>query len=140
VRWIFLCGFWAIAFASVMGVWNGMSYLFADLVRTFRSIPDEEAERHTSERSPTYRFFLALITFAPIPLILLGQPVGLVIIWVTLGAIFLPFLSLTLLWLLNSRRVGPEYRSAPLSISNLVLGASVVIFLVLAVQTITDQF
>jgi hypothetical protein len=29
VRWVFLAGLWAISFASVIGVWNGMSYLFA---------------------------------------------------------------------------------------------------------------
>lgn len=140
VRWIFLAGFWAIAFASVLGVWNGISYLFTDLLRTFLGVPDADRERFTSERSPAYRAFLLLITFAPIPLILFGRPVGLVTLWVTLGAIFLPFLSLTLLYLLNSKRVGEEYRNPRLSGSNVVLGASVVIFLVLAVQTIIDQF
>lgn len=140
VRWLFLAGFWAIAFASVLGVWNGISYLFTDLLRTFLGVPDEEMERFTSQTSPAYRAFLLLITFAPIPLILFGRPVGLVILWVTLGAIFLPFLSMTLLYLLNSKRVAQEYRSRPASVSNIVLGASVVIFLILAVQTIADQF
>lgn len=140
VEWVFLAGFWAIAFASVMGVWNGMSYLFADFLRTYRGIPDEEAERYTSERSPAYRAFLLMLTFPPIPLILLGTPVGLVIFWTTLGAIFLPFLSVTLLVLLNSSRVSEEYRSRRFSISNIVLAASVVIFLILAGQAIIGLF
>lgn len=138
VRLIFLAGFWSIAFASVMGVWNGMSYLFSDLVRTYRGIPDEDAERHTNSTSPAYRFFLFLLTFPTIPLILFGRPVGLVIFWATLGAIFLPFLSLTLLYLLNSGRVAPEYRSRTFGMSNIVLAASVVVFLVLAGQAIAD--
>jgi Mn2+/Fe2+ NRAMP family transporter len=136
VRWIFLAGLWAISFASVIGVWNGMSYLFADIVRTIRGIPDEEAGPYISERSPAYRSFLILLTFPTIPLIVLGQPVGLVLLWTAMGAVFLPFLSITLLWLLNSPRVEREYRNKPASLSNIVLGVSVVIFLVLGIQTI----
>ena len=138
VQWIFLLGFWAIAIASVIGTWNGMAYLFSDLLRTFRGIPEEDAERHTSERSPAFRAFLLLITIAPIPLILLGRPVELVILWATLGAIFLPFLSLTLLVLLNSSRVGPEFRGRWGTVSNIVLAASVAVFVVLAGQAIID--
>jgi len=48
----------------------------------------------------------------------------------------LPFLSVTLMWLLNSSRVERSYRNRLLSASNIVLGISVVIFLVLGIQTI----
>src|SRR5918999_6550676 len=136
VRWVFLAGLWAISFASVIGVWNGMSYLFADIVRTLRSIPEEEAGPHISEKSPAYRSFLILLTFPTIPLIVLGQPVALVLLWTAMGALFLPFLSLTLMWLLNSSRVERGYRNRLVSASNIVLGISVVIFLVLGIQTI----
>lgn len=138
VRWIFLAGLWAISFASVVGVWNGMSYLFADLVRTVRRIPEEEAGPHISEKSPAFRAFLVLLTFPTIPLIIFEQPVGLVLLWTTLGAVFLPFLSLTLLWLLNSRRLEREFRNGLLS--NAVLGISVLIFAALGVQTIMGLF
>lgn len=136
LRWIFLIGLWAISFASVVGVWNGMSYLFADFVRTIRGIPEEEAGPHISERSPAYRAFLVMLTFPTIPLILFGQPVALVLLWTAMGALFLPFLSVTLLWLLNSSRVAPEYRNG--IVSNVVLGASVLVFVVLGIQTILD--
>jgi Mn2+/Fe2+ NRAMP family transporter len=136
VRWVFLAGLWAISFASVIGVWNGMSYLFADIVRTLRGIPEEEAGPHISEKSPAYRSFLILLTFPTIPLIVLGQPVALVLLWTAMGAVFLPFLATTLLWLLNSSRVERGYRNKPVSVSNIVLGISVIIFLVLGVQTI----
>jgi hypothetical protein len=53
-----------------------------------------------------------------------------------MGAVFLPFLSITLMWLLNSSRVERSYRNRLLSASNIVLGISVVIFLVLGIQTI----
>ena len=35
-RWLFLIGFWATAFDSVIGSWNGFAYLFADYVRVAR--------------------------------------------------------------------------------------------------------
>jgi Mn2+/Fe2+ NRAMP family transporter len=136
LRWVFLAGLWAISFASVIGVWNGMSYLFADIVRTLRRIPEEEAGPHISEKSPAFRAFLFMLTFPTIPLIVLGQPVALVLLWATMGALFLPFLSATLLYLLNSRRVAPEYRSRPLS--NAVLGISLVVFVVLSIQAVLD--
>ncbi len=53
-----------------------------------------------------------------------------------MGALFLPFLATTLLWLLNSSRVERGYRNRLVSASNIVLGISVVIFLVLGIQTI----
>ena len=136
LRWVFLAGVWAISFASVVGVWNGMSYLFADIVRTLRRIPEEEAGPHISEKSPAFRAFLVMLTVPTIPLIVFGQPVTLVLLWATMGALFLPFLSVTLLYLLNSRRVAPEYRSRPLS--NAVLGISLVVFVVLGVQAVLD--
>jgi hypothetical protein len=46
-----------------------------------------------------------------------GKPV--VIIYASLGALFLPFLAITLLILLNSQRVTPEYRNR--LVSNVVL-------------------
>jgi hypothetical protein len=59
-----------------------------------------------------------------------------VLLWTAMGAVFLPFLSLTLMWLLNSSRVERGYRNRLVSASNIVLGISVVIFLVLGIQTI----
>jgi hypothetical protein len=40
-------------------------------------------------------------------LLAFGEPVLLVIVYASLGALFLPFLAITLLILLNSQRVGP---------------------------------
>jgi Mn2+/Fe2+ NRAMP family transporter len=67
-------------------------------------------------------------------LLFLGEPVLLIIVYAALGALFLPFLAITLLWLLNSRRVASEYRNG--IVSNIVLGASVLLFIVLGVQEV----
>jgi hypothetical protein len=64
------------------------------------------------------------------------QPVFLVIVYAALGAMFLPFLAGTLVWLLNSGRVEKPYRDGPLT--NAVLGGSVLLFAIPAVQQIKD--
>jgi len=133
--WLFLIGFWAAATSSITGAWNGGAYLFGDLMRTIRRVTEEQGEEYLSEKGIWFRAFLVWITFPPMLLLTFDEPVLIVIIYASLGALFMPFLAITLMWLLN-RRVGREYRSGLLS--NLILGASVLIFAVLAVQELLD--
>ena len=72
------------------------------------------------------------MTFPPMVLLAFGEPIALVIIYASLGALFLPFLAITLLLLLNSSRVAPEYRNR--IVSNVFLAASVIPFVVVGVQ------
>ena len=131
--WLFLVGFWAAATSSITGAWNGGAYLFGDLVRTIRRIPEEEGEEYLFERGFFFRAFLVWITFPPMLLLTFDEPVLIVIIYASLGAFFMPFLAITLIWLLN-RRVDREYRSGLLS--NLILGVSVLLFLYVGIQEI----
>ena len=132
--WAFLIGFWAVATGAMIGAWNGGAYLFADTIRTIREVPDEEAEEYLSEKSLYFRGFLAWMTFPPMVLLAFGQPVALVIVYASLGALFLPFLAITLLLLLNSTRVATEYRNR--IVSNVFLVASVIPFVVVGVQEV----
>ncbi|WP_119065959.1 Nramp family divalent metal transporter [Rubrobacter indicoceani] len=132
---MFLVGFWAAATSSIFGAWNGGAYLFADLVRTMKNVPDERAGEYLSEKSLWFRGFLAWMTFPPMVLLALGQPVLLIIIYASLGALFMPFLALTLLWLLNSSRTPREHRSGWLS--NVALGGSLLLFAVLGANELT---
>jgi Mn2+/Fe2+ NRAMP family transporter len=131
--WLFLIGFWAAATSSITGAWNGGAYLFGDLIRTIRRVPEEEGEEYLSEKGFFFRIFLVWITFPPLILLTFDEPVLIVIIYASLGAFFMPFLAITLIWLLN-RRVGREYRSGLLS--NLILGVSVLLFLYVGIQEI----
>lgn len=131
--WLFLIGFWAAATSSITGAWNGGAYIFGDLVRTIRRVPEEDGEEYLSEKGVFFRAFLVWITFPPMILFSFDEPVAIVIIYASLGALFMPFLALTLMWLLN-RRVRREYRSGWLS--NLILGISVLLFAVVAAQEI----
>ena len=132
--WLFLIGFWAAATSSITGAWNGGAYLFGDLVRTIRRVPEDgEGERYLSETGVYFRAFLVWITIPPMLLLTFDEPVAIVITYASLGALFMPFLAITLLWLLNLR-VPRECRSGLLS--NLILGVSVLIFLYVGVQEI----
>jgi Mn2+/Fe2+ NRAMP family transporter len=131
--WLFLIGFWAAATSSITGAWNGGAYLFGDLVRTIRRVPEEEGEEYLSETGFFFRVFLVWITFPPLVLLTFDEPVAIVIIYASLGAVFMPFLAITLLWLLNLR-VPREFRSGWLS--NLILGVSLLIFLYVGAQEI----
>ena len=135
--WLFLIGFWAAATISITGAWNGGAYLFGDLVRSIRRVPEEEGESYLSETGIWFRLFLAWLTFPPMILLSFDEPVVIVIIYASLGAVFMPFLAITLMWLMN-RRVDREYRSGWLS--NIIPGFSVVLFAVVAVQEIIGAF
>jgi Mn2+/Fe2+ NRAMP family transporter len=134
VRWVFLIGFWAVATGAMIGAWNGAAYLFADSMRTFRDVPDEQAEEYLSEKSIWFRAMLVWITFPPMILYAFGEPIALVIVYASLGALFLPFLAITLMLLLNSRRVAPEYRNS--LVTNILLAISVIPFVVVGVQEV----
>ncbi|MQA88032.1 MAG: divalent metal cation transporter [Streptosporangiales bacterium] len=137
-RWLFLIGFFSTTFSSVVGAWNGMSFLFADFVRIARRIPDEEAGPHTAVTAPAFRIFLFWVAFPSMLLLLFGRPVLLVIVYAALGALAMPFLVLVLLWLLNSRRVVPEYRNKILA--NVVYGVILVLFLILGGNEVIGLF
>jgi Mn2+/Fe2+ NRAMP family transporter len=136
VEIMFLVGFWAAAFTSLLGVWNGVSFLFTDFVRTMRGIPEKDADKHIDESSPAFRFYLAWLTFPPIVLLFVGQPFGLVLVYAALGALFMPFLAITLLMLLNSDRVRPEFKNRMLP--NAVMVACIVLYGFLAFREVID--
>lgn len=131
VSTVFLIGFAATTFSSILGVWHGVSLLFADFVR---QATGGAGERSDLEKTKAFRFYVLWLTFPPMLLLLLGRPFGLIIAYGAFGAFFMPFLALTLIWLLNSRRVPREWRSGWLS--NGLLGLSAALFIVLSFSEI----
>ncbi|OLF12056.1 iron transporter [Actinophytocola xinjiangensis] len=122
----FLIGFFSVSFTSVIGVWNGVSLLFADWWRTVRAAP----ENTTPQRAPAYRAYVLWLTFPPMALLFLDQPFQLTVTYGALGALFMPFLAGTLLVMLNSRRMPALGRSG--WVSNAMLGACLALFVYLA--------
>ncbi|MEU5371950.1 Nramp family divalent metal transporter [Streptomyces sp. NPDC005951] len=142
---LFLVGFFATSFSSLIGVWHGVSLMFADFVERFRAPAAGAAKTEEHEgadvaerrqRSLPFRAYLLWLTFPPMTLLWLDQPFGLVIAYGVLGAFFMPFLALTLLWLLNSSRTPGEWRNG--WVSNGMLALSGLLFIVLCVQQVRD--
>jgi Mn2+/Fe2+ NRAMP family transporter len=143
---LFLIGFFATSFTSLIGVWHGVSLMFADFVERYRkdrvgageqAVTGEEVASGAREKSVPFRAYLLWLTFPPMILLSQGQPFRLVIIYGVLGAAFMPFLALTLVWLLNSGRTPREWRNGMLS--NVMLVIAGLLFLVLCVKQIVDQ-
>ncbi|WP_405543649.1 Nramp family divalent metal transporter [Streptomyces phaeochromogenes] len=163
----FLIGFFATSFTSLIGVWHGVSLMFADFVERYRkdragratgerettpagkamsgkgetsgggTTSGEEVASGARERSWPFRAYLLWLTFPPIVLLFQGEPFRLIILYGVLGAAFLPFLALTLVWLLNSSRTPTEWRNGILSNSMLTIAG--LLFIVLCVKQIWDQ-
>lgn len=130
MTYFFLIGFWASSFSSILGVWNGVSLMFADFLGEVRGLPDDDQRRKLG--GTYYRGYILWLTIPPMLLLLLGRPISLIIAYGVLGALFMPFLAITLLLLLNSKVVPKEWRNG--WFLNTALGAVAVIFVVLGVN------
>jgi len=97
---IFLFGFWCAVFSSLLGVWQGVPYLFADwkLHRGWK-------EAGIAEVSQTrgYHWFLLFLAGPPLVLQVVDRPIMVVVLYAIAGAFFMPLLAATLLMLNNNR-------------------------------------
>ncbi|WP_214645491.1 Nramp family divalent metal transporter [Novosphingopyxis iocasae] len=129
IAMLFLIGFAATSVSSLLGVWQGMSLFFSDW---WYQLKGRNEGGH--EGSGAYRFYLLWLTFPPMLLLFADRPFLLVIIYGAFGALFMPFLAVTLLILNNSERLPAEARNGVLA--NITLAGSAILFVVLAVQQI----
>ncbi|GAB3457625.1 Nramp family divalent metal transporter [Streptomonospora sediminis] len=132
---VFLVGFFAAAYSSLLGVWHGVSVMFADFVGNIRG----RTERPVEERETSWEFrgYLLWLTFPPMLLLLLDKPIALIIAYGVLGSAFMPFLAFTLMWLLNTRRTPQEWRNG--IVGNIGLSIAGGLFLVLCGHEIWSQ-
>ncbi|TWF79109.1 Mn2+/Fe2+ NRAMP family transporter [Pseudonocardia hierapolitana] len=155
-RILFLVGFLAVTTTSLLGVWNGVSLLFSDWTRTIRLPHGAEAEvgaeslrterstttetgyeARAAERSLPFRAYLIWLTIPPMGLLFFDRPFALTLVYGVLGAAFMPFLGITLMLLLNSKRIAADGRSGLLS--NILLGMASALFVVLLVADIWNR-
>jgi len=131
---VFLVGFWAAAMSSLVGVWNGVSLMFADFVGHVRGLGPDHPDSRAG--GTYYKAYILWLTLPPIVLIFMGEPIYLILAYGVLGALFMPFLAVTLLWLLNTDRVPREWRNKlP---SNIALFLCAAAFLTLAVNQVYE--
>jgi Mn2+/Fe2+ NRAMP family transporter len=136
-RWIFLAGFWAAVFTSLLGVWQSAPYLFADFLSLQRRQAAPAGPGPRLETTAAYRLYLVAIALVPLPMLLVSVKRA-QLAYATLGSLFMPLLALTLL-LMNNRRdwVGDGLRNGRLT--NAALALVLLLFLVVGYLEAADQ-
>ncbi len=97
--YVYSIGFWSAVFASLLGVWQSVPYLYADFYALWKNATPSERDELTRVTSTPYRIALAFISIAPLPFAFLGRPIVVIVGFTIVGSFFLPFLAATLLWL-----------------------------------------
>ncbi len=128
-RWAMYLGFWGAVASSLLGVWQGIPYLFADFAGLFKGLGPQERAAIVQPGSRYYRAFLAFITLAPLSLLLFDKPVGIVVAYTVVGALFMPFLAGALLYMNTRRTWVGELRNGWLSMTLLILALLVFAYL-----------
>ena len=99
--WAYSIGFWAAVFASLLGVWQSVPYLYADLWGIVRRLPPEQRAAVVEVTSTPYRAALLFVTLVPLPFVFTGRPIAVIVTYTVVGSLFVPFLAATLLHLNN---------------------------------------
>lgn len=123
-KWCFLIGFWSAVFSSMLGVWQGIPYLFADFVQQYTYKPDKPVPVDLQSRA--YRGYLLYLAIPPMLLLMINKPVWLVVMYAAAGAFFMPLLALLLLIMNNRRDWLGDLKNG--WAANLVLLASLLVF------------
>lgn len=140
---IFLIGFWGAVFSSMLGVWQGIPYLFADFYGLFRNNGNADSSNNTHSTSQSllnstfnntsaYKWFLAYLAIPPFIMLYFERPVWLAITYSVAGAFFMPFLAATLLYMNNKIDWVGDYKNRPLS--NILLCSALLLFVLLLAQ------
>lgn len=136
-KWIFLAGFWGAVFSSMLGVWQGVPYLFADFIQVYKRKDFSIAAKPIDTRSKNYLLFLFYLAVPPLSLLFFDKPVWIVIIYSITGAFFMPFLA-ALLFIMNSKVKWVKDSRNNLAI-NISLLIALVIFVLLCVTEILQM-
>jgi hypothetical protein len=129
-RWGFLAGAWGAVFSSLLGVWQSVPYLFADIC----SLLSRGAKESGGPRPPiddssrAYRWYLYALAAIPAAGLFFIEFRTVQKTYAILGAVFTPILAVALL-LLNSRSsfIGAAWKNSLLV--NALLVAAVLLFL-----------
>jgi len=121
---LFLVGAWAAIFSSLLGVWQAVPLIFAD---AFHSLKGESRALKVLPESGAYKAWLVALALVPI-LSLVMSFKEIQKLYSVVGALFMPILAITLLWL-NNKYVTANFRN-----SNWLNGAlvTVLVFFIFA--------
>jgi hypothetical protein len=105
-KWLFLLGFWGAVWSSMLGVWHGVPYLFANFVAHYRGDTRVLEKPESIVRSPAYRGYLIAMCLVPMILLIVRAPVQVVRLYTITGALFMPLLAVLLLCLNRPKWLG----------------------------------
>jgi hypothetical protein len=134
-RWLFLLGAFGAVFSSLLGVWQAVPYLFADVWRIRNGV---HAERMVvvpvDTRSRAYRGYLAGLALLPMAGLLVSFR-EMQKLYALTGLVFFPLLAIALL-ILNGRSawIGRASRNGVLA--NIGLAAVLLVFVWIALAEI----
>jgi Mn2+/Fe2+ NRAMP family transporter len=137
-RIAFSVGFWAAVFASLLGVWQSVPYLYADFYGIYRKMSPEARREIVKVTSTPYRSALAFISLVPIPFAFTGQPIQVVITYTIVSSLFVPFVAATLLYL-NNRVKWSESVPHNSVLTNLLLVTILVLFAIVGYQEVAAR-
>ena len=128
VRWLFLAGAWGAVASSLLGVWQSLPYLFADVWYQFRFTKSENDNSAPLTKTSVYKIALCCTAVLPLPGLLVRFD-AVQKTYALVGAAFLPLLAITLL-VMNGRAdwVGQNNRNS--TWTKIILSATIFIFLV----------
>lgn len=110
---VFLVGFWGAVSTSLLGVWQGIPYLFGNYMGLLKGAKGDDMVQAISPRGGLYRTYVLFMTFAPMPLLFLGKPVWIILGYAALGSLFMLFLAISLLIMNNRKKdLGPMKNGA----------------------------
>jgi Mn2+/Fe2+ NRAMP family transporter len=127
-RWMFLIGAFGAVFSSLLGVWQAVPYLFADIWRAFFK-GYGRVETKVSTGSSLYRTYLIALALIPMAGLFMGFK-EVQKLYAIIGAAFIPLVALALLILNGRRKWMGQYRSRPLTA--VLLLATVGFFILMA--------
>jgi len=135
--WLYVWGFWGAMFSTVLGLTQGIPYLFSHLVAMIKGAPESEHAAYLSPTSRWYRGYLLYATFPPLVWLFFKRPVAMVVTFAILASFVTPFIAATLLYLNNRRDwIG---RAKYGLVLNVFLAASLALFLFLMGAEVVEQ-
>jgi Mn2+/Fe2+ NRAMP family transporter len=132
LRFVFLIGVWGAMFTSLIGVWQGVPYLFAETLQQWTGRRHESVD----PRGRLYRGGLILLALPPMILLALGRPVWLVQLYTAMSGLFMPLLAGTLLWLNRQSALVGQLRLGPAAA--LALALALLLFAAVLVRQLVD--
>jgi Mn2+/Fe2+ NRAMP family transporter len=130
-------GFWAAVFASLLGVWQSVPYLYADFYGVLKKLPHDARQRLTQVTSTPYRLALVFITLVPLPFAFIRRPILVIVTYTIIGSLFVPFLAATLLYL-NNRVKWTTAVPKNSWITNIILVAILILFAIVGMQEVMN--